>query len=476
MKIESFAFWIEMSLLIYFVSINLLYTLFLAVAGFGIVRRSKEIDEEDTSPILKSEFLPSIVFIVPSYNGERYVIQNISNILLLSYRYKKIILVNDGSTDQTMKKVIKDFELIEVPKYFKDEIPTLEIKKVYRSKIHPEIIVIDKLKGGKFDAVNAGINAASTPFFAILDVDTFVDSKQFESLVRPILTNPETIGVGASIRVMNGCTIDYNRVITAQFPRHFIPALQSLEYLRSFCLRDGLDAVNANFILAGAFSIFRRDIIIRAGGYGPSCAEDAEIVIRLHRLMREGKKKYKIQYFSDPVSFTEVPENLKSLGKQRVRWHLGILESLWIHKRVFMNPRYGSFGLFGYPFWVFSEAIEPLVEAFAWTYLIVFWMLGILQIDFFLFVFAATIGYTSLYTIFALFLEEFSYRKYPSFRSLWMLLIANLVENIGYRQLTIYWRIKGCCIFAFNILKNQRMGNLINGWIKKAHEKALSER
>lgn len=463
--------WIENILLSYFGFINIFYTTFLLIAGFKIFFRAQEIQEEDTTHLLKSDSLPSILFIIPIYNEAQNILSNISNILLLSYRYKQIIAVNDGSTDNSMELLQQNLSLIEIPKYYSDEIVTKEVKKVYRSKIYPELIVIDKENGKKFDALNAAINASDVPLFVVLDADTFVDSKQFESLIRPILSSPQPIGLGASIRIMNGCSVDFNRILTAQFPKAFLPALQSLEYLRAFCLRDGLDSINGNFILSGAFSIFPRDLIIKAGGFAPSCGEDVEIILRLHRLMLENKIPYRIQYFSDPVAFTMAPTNLKELGQQRSRWHLGLLQSFWFHKKIFFNPKYRSFGLLGYPFWVFAEALEPIFETFGIAYILIAWLMGNLNLYFALLFFSITLAYTALYTIFALFLEEFSYRKYPSIRSLAMLLLANLVENIGYRQLTVYWRLRAFVWFIKTFKSVQRTSKFVNDLVKKASGK-----
>lgn len=443
MNFEAISPYIELSFLWYFSGINLLYTSFLVVAAVKIFSRVKEIRQEDTTSILSSNSLPTILFVVPMYNESKNILPNLFNLLYLTYRYKQIIAVNDGSEDDTMAILHMSLDLVEIPKYYVDEIPTQKVKAVYRSRTHPEITVIDKEHGRKFDTVNAAINAAPTPFFVVLDADTFVDSKGFEALVRPILTSPQTIAVGASVRIINGCTIDFNRVSTASFPQEFLPAMQSLEYLRAFLLREGLDAINGNFIVAGAFSIFPRDLIVQAGGFGPSVGEDVEIIVRLHRLMRECRLPYRIQYLPDPVAWTVAPTELSHLGRQRSRWHLGLLESIWFHKKICFNPRYGTFGMFGFPFWLFGEALEPVIEMLAWSYVLITWMLGLLNVPFFLMVMAVSFGYTALYTIFCLSIEEFSFRKYPSLRSLVMLLFSNFLENIGYRQLTVYWRLRG---------------------------------
>jgi cellulose synthase/poly-beta-1,6-N-acetylglucosamine synthase-like glycosyltransferase len=466
--IENFLPWIEQGFLWYFSSINLLYTILLIIASFKIVARIKEIKEEDTTSVLSSNSLPTILFVIPMYNESKNAIGNIFNILHLSYRYKQIIIVNDGSEDNTMDIVYKALDLTEIPKYYVDEIPTQKVRAVYRSKNHPEIIAIDKDHGRKFDAINAAINASPTPFFVVLDADTFVDSKGFEALIRPILTSPRTIAVGASVRIINGCTIDFNRISTARFPQEFLPAMQSLEYLRAFYLREGLDAFNGNFLIAGAFSIFPRELIIQAGGFGPTAGEDVEIIVRLHRLMLKTHIPYQIKYLPDPVAWTVAPETVNTLGRQRTRWHLGLLESIWAHKSMCFNPRYRWFGMFGFPFWLFGETLEPVVETLAWVYVITTLAFGILDVPFFLTVMAVSFGYTILYTIFSIFIEEFTFRKYPSLKSLIMLLIANFIENFGYRQLTVFWRLRGFYRFLTNFGTVQNSAKFINELVNRA--------
>jgi cellulose synthase/poly-beta-1,6-N-acetylglucosamine synthase-like glycosyltransferase len=433
---------IETGFLWYFTSINLIYIVFLLLGSFKIFSRIKEIKEENPAWILSSNSLPEILFIIPMYNESQTIMANINNLLNLSYRYKKIIAVNDGSDDETFEILKKELQLIEIPKYYLDTLPTKEIRGVYQSPIYPMIYVIDKVRGRKFDAVNAAINAATTPFFVVLDADTFIDNSGFEALVRPILTTPNTIAVGATVRILNGCEFRFNRISTPSFPQAYLPGMQALEYLRAFLLRQGLDTINGVFIVSGAFSIFPRDLIIKAGGFAPSNGEDVEIIIRLHRIMLETKQLYRIRYLPDPIAWTTAPTKLKNLGRQRTRWHLGLLESLWYHKRMCLNPRYKTLGLAGFPFWLFGEAIEPIVEAAAFIYIIATFFLGLLNTSFLIMIIAVSFGFTALYTIFCLFIEELGFRKYPSLKSLLMLLWCNFIENLGYRQITLYWRLK----------------------------------
>lgn len=463
--------WIEPLFLWYFVSINAFYSLFLSLGAIAIFRRKKELAEEDFMPLLRSESMPDILFIVPMYNESTHAIPNLYNLLNLSYRHKQIIAVNDGSEDDTLPLLQKTFDLIPMPKYYSDALSTRPIRALYQSRSHPEIRVIDKEHGGKFDTLNAAINASKTTFFIALDADTFLDDAGFEALIRPMLTSPRTIAIGASVRLINGCTLHFQRITTAQFPQELLPAFQGLEYLRAFLLRQGLDCINGNFVISGAFAIFPRDLIIQIGGFCSSVAEDLEIIVRLHRIQREQGHAYKIQYLPDPVAWTTAPTSLSALGRQRTRWHRGLLEALWYHKRLFFNPRYGIFGLVSIPFGILAEAFEPFVELCAWLYVAITWFQGTLDVAFFVLLLLASFGYTFLYSLFALFLEECSFHKYPSLRSLCMLLLSNCLENFGYRQMTLFWRLRGWWHFMQRFASIRRDARQMQALIKIAKER-----
>ena len=468
--LDTYSGVIESVLLWYFSIINILYTFFLVLGSINVLFRINEVHTEDVGHVLKSDSLPSILFILPMFNEGSHIEQNIDNILSISYRQKHIIAVNDGSTDNTMEILSKKYSLVQVPKYYEDKIETKPIKAMYRSASHPDVYVIDKENGGKFDAINAAINATESPLFIVLDADTFVDGNRFLYLVRPLLTESETIGAGASIRIMNGCDVEFNRIKNDNFPRKFLPALQGLEYLRAFCLRDGLDLINGNFIVSGAFSVFPRKLILEIGGFGPTKGEDVEIIVRLHRIMRERKQKYNIKYFPDPVAYTLAPENLKELGQQRTRWHVGLLDSIWCHKKIFLNPKYGLFGNFIFPFWVLGEALEPIFEFLVIVYIFVTLVTGRLNIGFTVLFFAVTCGYTAIYSIYALFIKEFSFDKLSTFRKLYMFFTANFLENLGYRQTNLWWRFKALLIFVFRIRRVHTFSKFINELVQKADE------
>lgn len=439
--------------LTYFTAVNTVYLILLILGSIKVFKRKKDVYFEDFTNILQSNSLPEISFVVPAFNEEKNILKTVDNLLHLSYRYKQIIIVNDGSSDQTLAILKKHLDLIPIEKYYDEPLATAEVKQVYFSKKNPECLVIDKENGkGKFDAMNAGINATKNPYYIAIDADTIIEDTTFLCLIRPLLTNPELVAVGASIKIRNGCSIGYRDISTATFPQNALPALQNLEYMRSFLERQGWDYLGGNFVLAGAFGIFKRDEIVAIGGYAQTVAEDMEIIIRLHRLLKERGTPYLIMYLPDPVAWTEAPETLKALKRQRIHWHRGLLDCLWFHKKTFCNPRYGIFGYFVYPFWIWGEAIEPVVEVIGILYIIAGSILGVVHIHFILLFLVVTWGFTLLFTALCIMIEEFSFNRYSQFRSICYLFVYNLIENLGYRQMNLIWRVQGC----FNFLKNRK--------------------
>ncbi len=452
--------------------------MYLILILFGSIKtylRIRELNREDFTNILRSNSLPEITFLVTAYNESHHIVSAIKNLAHLSYRYKKIIIINDGSTDNTMETLQQALELTPIPCFYEDKLPTKPIRGIYRSGIHPEVIVIDKENGKKFDALNAGLNACNTAYFITADADTFIDNSSFEAIIRPILTSPETVAAGASVRLRNGCSLSYNRISTIGFPQNFISAVQSIEYLRAFLMRQAWEYTGGHYLLSGAFAMFSTDLVVKLGGYAPTVAEDLEIVFRIHRVLKNTNIPYKITYLPDPVAWTEGPSTFKALTRQRINWHRGLLESMWFHRCLFCNSKYGGFGLFVYPFLFFGEAIEPLVETLGYLFIITGIILGVVNPIFILLFMGITIGFTFIFTLFCLLIEELSFRKYPSLKSIVMLLVYSLVENFGYRQLTLIWRLQGFRSFYKRYAEIKRDSHNVNESITQALKKFVNK-
>ncbi len=463
---KSFLFSLDSFFLWYFGAINVVYMVLLILGSYKIFSRQRELNAEDFTPLLNSSSLPPICFIIPMYNEADHVVSTVTSILHLTYRYKQIIVVNDGSIDHSVGELKKAFDLVVIPKFYQESLPTQRVNVVYRSRLHPELVVIDKEHGRKSDALNAGINACEAQYFIGIDSDTLIDDIAFKAYIRPFLFSPETIAVGGTISISNDCYSPFNRISTEEFPKTFLTGIQSLEYLRAFFIRQGWDFGKNNFILSGAFCIFRKDVIVKAGGFYPSNGEDMEIIMRLHRIMKKKKLPYKIFYLPDPVAWTKAPSKLSDLGKQRTRWHRGLLECLFFHKSMCFNPTYGVTAFLTYPFWLLGEAMEPIMEVFGFAVILLSVFLGILNFSFFLLLVNITLVFTFIFSVTCLFIEELSFQRYPSSKTLCGLLYYSLLENFGYRQLYLWWRIRGFGRFFQTLLQTKKGSAHIKDRIK----------
>jgi cellulose synthase/poly-beta-1,6-N-acetylglucosamine synthase-like glycosyltransferase len=447
----SLAAWLIVNIspffIIYFAIINFAHTVFLFIGSIKVFYRKYSLFLEQSQIDSKFETLPKFSFIIPSFNEEKKIEEKIKNTLALENPEKEVIIVDDGSVDKTFFILNQILDLVAIPKLYEDQLSTKPVKAVYQSKKHPNFFVIQKENGKKFDAVNAGLNLATGDFVLITDVDTLLDQKEFQNVLRRILTDPDTIAIGASVRVKNGIFFRSNQALFTKFPDSFLIGVQAIEYLRSFFIRMGIDWINDSFIISGCFSIFPRKVLLEVEGFAPTVAEDMEIIIRLQRFFRKKNHRFKIFYIPDPVAWTEVPQSLKKLAKQRANWHKGLMESFFFHKSILFNPFYKSIGLAAYPFGLFFEILEPVVELLGFFTIIGGYFLGLLNIDYVLLLMAFSFGFTFFISISSLFIEELSFDKFPRFKTTIGLLLISAVENLGYRQLNLIWRLKG--IFDF---------------------------
>ena len=437
--------WATYVLVGYFAVLNSGYVLMSVFTFFGVVRYRYVLDAYNPEEMLTAENLPSITLIAPSYNEESTCIESVRAFLNLDYPNVEVLVVNDGSTDATLERLRNTFELQPAPRPPTSGLPTKPVRQVYRSRIHPDLWVIDKENGGKADALNTGVNFCETPFFCAMDADTIVEREGLIRIIRPFLEDTSTVAVGGIVRVANGCTIPSGRIQNVSMPRGLLPKLQVLEYLRAFFFgRLGWDTLGAMIIISGAFGMFRRETVVDVGGYcTESITEDLELVLRMHRRLREKAQEYRIRFIPDPVAWTEVPSTLRGLSSQRDRWHRGMVDSMIRHQRMLLNPHYGRVGLLAYPFFYFLETFGVVLEFLGYVWFVFAFatgkLSGTIALAFFLLAFA--LG-TAL-SLSAVALEELSFHRYESATDLFQLLFLTVLDGFGYRQLVVWWRIKG---------------------------------
>jgi len=439
---------VEWCCLVYTVGLNLGY-LTLSVVSFVVLgryaqRRSFEV------PDVYSEFEPPVTVIVPAYNEEPTVVATVRSLLQLRYPQFEVVVVNDGSKDGTLSALKEAFNLREFPEALRLRLTTAHVRAIYRSPSHPDLKVIDKENGGKADALNAGLNAARYPLFCALDADGILQPDSLRRVVRPFLEDSRTVATGGIIRIANGCDVVGGWLVRAGLPRNPLALLQVVEYCRAFLFgRIGWNPLNGVLVISGAFGVFHKATVVSAGGYRTGVAgEDMELVVRLHRLLRASNTPYRIVFLPDPVCWTEAPERIGILRRQRVRWQRGLCESLSLNRRLMCGLRSGFTGWVAFPFTLVFECISPIVEITGYVVSVVGYMAGYVDAVLAVGFLAVSVGLGSLLSASSLLLDEMSFHTYASARHLFGLLLASVAENFGYRQLNALWRLEGLLRWA----------------------------
>ncbi|UNL85659.1 glycosyltransferase family 2 protein [Priestia koreensis] len=414
--------------------------------SFFYVRRLRDLHPKNPYDVLvETTFTKPISILVPAYNEEKGIIGSVSSLLSIQYPEYEVIVVNDGSRDQTLETLIDHFELILIDHEYKPELQTKSVHAVYHSKLNPALYVVDKENGGKADALNVGINLSHFPYVCAIDADSVLERDAFLKVMKPILDeDEEVVAIGGSVRIANGCRIEGGEVMEIGLSKSPLVILQVIEYLRAFLMgRIGLSRNNLLLIVSGAFGVFSKKWVKVVGGYAETVGEDMELIVRLHRYICEEKLNLKIVYIPEPVCWTEAPESLSILRKQRTRWQRGLFESLWMHKKMIGNPHYGKIGLVSIPYFVFIELLGPIIEMMGYLLLIVFLIMGNLYVDFAIKLLLLNVLYGSILSAFAVTLEEWSFRKYPKLTHIWKLFLYSFTESFWYRPLTVIWRCEG---------------------------------
>ena len=432
------------AILVYFLALNSFYALLLVLSIPEIWEQTRLAEDEDFQRLMQSDALPPITILVPAYNEQKTIEASVTAILALHYRNYEVVVVNDGSSDATLEALRHAFDLYEVPRTYPETIPTKPLRALYRSRARTKLVVIDKENGGKADSLNAAINASRFPLVIAVDADTLIESDALLRLTRPFLLGRRIAAVGGTVRVANGCVVKHGQVLDARVPRRLLPGVQVVEYLRAFLFgRLGWNRLGGNLIISGAFGLFRKDHLLAVGGYdATSIVEDLDLVVRLHRYLRSRKVRYEIPFIPDPVAWTEVPESLRVLASQRGRWQRGLVAAMWQYRGMLFNPRYGRVGLIAVPFYTFGEMLAPLVEVFGYVVTVAGLALGVLNVSFALLFVMVAWGYGMLLSLWAVALEEVSFHRYRRLGDLVRLVLFATLENFGYHQCGVWWRLR----------------------------------
>lgn len=407
MSVSDLLLIINYCILGYFVLINAVYLALYVISFLEISDYTRRELFSGLQELFSSAYAPPVSVIVPAYNEQATIGASVRSFLALHYPLHEVVVVNDGSKDNTLEVLKREFDLWESDQPVRMQLPTAPLRGVYSSP-YERLIVVDKENGGKADSLNAGICVARYPLVCCIDADIILEEDALLRVARPMIESSEVVAVGGIVRVANGCKVESGQVTEVRTPREPIATFQIVEYLRGFLAgRTGWSKLNGLLIISGAFGMFRRQDLVASGGYArDTVGEDMEVVTRMHRTLRESQRKYRISFIPDPVAWTEVPTTLRVLRRQRDRWHRGLLDTLLRHRKMLFNPRYGTVGLLAMPYFFLFEFLGAVVEFLGYFAFAAGLLMGVLDLKFALVFFLVAIGLGVLLSISAVFLEE----------------------------------------------------------------------
>ncbi|HYA20717.1 MAG TPA: glycosyltransferase [Burkholderiales bacterium] len=436
--------------LLYFIAVNVGYIL-LNLLSIRSLRNYMEAQGLADLPAY-SGYEPPISILIPAYNEESTMVNLVRSLLQLDYPEFEIIVVNDGSKDNTLAVLQQEFSLVLFPEAYWQRIRGKGVRAIYRSSAHSNLRVIEKEHGGKADALNAGINASRYPLFCAVSADSILQRDSLRRAVQPFLENPLTVASGGAVRVANDCELQNGFLTGVVLPKSGLAMMQVVESLRTFLFGAmGWSELNAMLIVSGAFGLFRKDTVIEAGGYLTSTSgEDMELIVRLHHMLRLKGIPYRITFVPDPIFWTRAPESSRALKAKRANWQRRLAESLNLNMPLLFNRKGGAVSWLAFPFVMIFEWLGPMFEVMGYIFMISGFALKLVSWQVFTVFLLVAIGFGMMLSVTALLLEELSFHIYPRTTQLAKLLIAVLVENFGYRQQVSLWRFMGLLRWIFH--------------------------
>lgn len=409
---------------------------------------------------------PPITIVVPAFNEGTTIVSSVKSILQLHYPLLEVVIVNDGSTDNTLDALIKAFDFAPFHEAVRQKIDTAEVRQVYLSRTISNLRLIDKENGGKADAINAGINICRSPMFCCVDADSVLEPSSLLRVIQPFMENPDTVATGGTVRIANGCRVRYGHLVSKGIPGNPLALFQLVEYLRAFLFgRLGWARINGLLIISGAFGVFHKRSVTEVGGYATgTIGEDMELIVRLHRLLPRMGRKCHIAFTPDPVCWTEAPEKLRDFQGQRVRWHRGLSESLWMNRGLLFDRRAGVAGRISFPFFVLIEWLSPFVELAG--YLFTLYLVAMTDISFLYIgiIFIAGISISVALSVIGFLMDEITFPGSTRLRDVLVMMLFSVLECFGYRQLNMYYRLRGAIMWMFGAKSSWGSMSRSGGW------------
>ncbi len=446
--VEALVVALSWPIITYFLVLNTSFLALIVLGWSSSYRDRRRAHLEGAEHLLSSGRVAGISLVVPSYNEEVGIVESIQALLALTYPEVEVVVVNDGSSDRTLQILIERFSLIRVEPQTHGAITTrVEPTATYIPRDgRGGLLVVDKPNSGRSDAINVGINHASKDLVAFVDADSVLEANALLAVVQPFLDDPlRCIGSGGSIRPINHCVVDRGRVLEVRMSPKYLPRIQAVEYIRAYVLgRQGWARAHALLLISGAFGVFRRDVVLSAGGLDSYCiGEDLELVTRLHALHRRSGTPYSVGFVAEPTNWTEVPPTISVLARQRRRWHRGLWEVLWKHRRMCLNPRYGRIGMVAIPYYWLFEMIAPLLEVIGMIVVPLGLALGVVPWQYAVLFILVAYTYGFFVSLAAIVIDTIHFRRYRRGKDIRRAVTAVIAENFGYRQMTAVWRLQG---------------------------------
>ena len=425
--------------------LNIIYIIQLFVSLVRVHKHYDKTFSDDYLSYVDSENLMPISLIIPAYNEEENIVQNVRSLMKMNYPQFEIIVVNDGSTDKTGELLVNAFHMHKIETSIRYQIPTETIEGVFYSKEYPNLLYVQKKNGGKSDALNAGINISRYPLFTCLDADSRIEKDALLRLSMEFIKDSRTVVAGGIVRIANGSKIVDGELKGFSMPKKLIERFQIVEYYRSFLMgRVFWSSTNSLLIVSGAFGLFRKQTVIDVGGYKRNTiGEDMEIVVRIHRYMRKNHKKYRVKFNEFSVCWTQGPMSMNDIRSQRRRWQIGLMDTLISHAAMTLNPFYGFVGLVSVPYnWIF-ELFGAVVEVIGYFLIPFTLIMGELNMFFFVIYFLLSVALGIILSEGSLVIEQYTHRGAMNAKQSIAISVYALLENFGYRQMITLFRVEG---------------------------------
>lgn len=447
--LELFLLFLQYTILLYSFLLSSSYLILAVIAIRETVRYLHKNSFIDYKVAATSPFSPGISILAPAYNESETIIDNVRSLLSINYNKLEVIIINDGSKDNSLDKLIIAYELKKVDFFYDDQLKTQAVRGIYKSanRIFRKLTVVDKENGGKADALNVGINISTYDLIACNDVDCILEQDAMLKMVKPFVEKPfiKTIATGGALRIANSCVVESGRITKVKIADKLMPRFQTLEYIRAFILgRMAWSRLNGLLIISGAFGMFDKKTVVEAGGYDVhTVGEDMELVVRMRRIMHEKEIPYRVAYIPDPLCWTEVPESFKLLKRQRHRWARGTVETLATHKIMFFNRKYKNLGLISYPYWFFFEFLAPIIEFLGLLLFVLLSITGLVNWEYSLILIFSVISFSIMFSAFAIFSEEITYHQYSKRSDIAKLLLIALMEPFIFHPFGVIASLSG---------------------------------